>query len=92
MPKFYFTFGSDDHFPYEFHEYVEIEARDENEAREVFRVIWPNREDSPFLNCASVYDEHYWKSVSEKYYKNVKPAAVVRIERRLRERGSLENA
>lgn len=79
MPKFYFTFGYDDNYPYGFHEYVEIEARNESEAREVFGAIWPNRDGSLCINCASVYDEEYWKQVSEKYYKNVKPSATVKI-------------
>lgn len=82
MSKFYFTFGCDNNFPYGFHEYVEIEARNEDEARAVFQAIWPNRDGSPFLNCASVYDEKYWKQVSEKYYKNVEPSATVKISMR----------
>ena len=86
MAKFCFTFGCDEQFPYDFHEFVEIEAEDENEAREVFRAIWPPREGSSFLNCSMVYSESSWRTVGDKYYRGVEPAAVVSIKRRIHER------
>ena len=78
--KFYFTFGSDPEFPYGFGEFVEIEASDEDEAREVFRAVFPSRPGSQFLNCSSVYSEFEWvQRVKEKYYKGVSPSAVITV-------------
>ena len=82
MAKFYFTFGCDERFPFGLHEFVEIEANDQEEARSVFNAVWPPREGSSFLNCSMVYDEAQWKSISEKYYKGVEPSAVGAIWRR----------
>ena len=82
--KFYFTFGSDPEFPYGFGEFVEIEAADEDEAREVFRAVFPSRPGSQFLNCSSVYTELEWKQrVKDKYYKGVEPSAVISIKKKV---------
>lgn len=80
--KFYFTFGSDKTFPYGFGEFVEIEAADEIEAREVFTAVFPKKPGSPYLNCASVYYESEWDRVREKYYKGVEPSAVISVRKK----------
>lgn len=56
MSKFYFTYGSDERFPFQYG-WTEIEAPDLACACEVFRSVHPNRPGSGLLNCADVYSE-----------------------------------
>ncbi len=53
--KYYFTFGSDEDFPY-YGGWVIIEAANETMARELFAIIYPNKHHTT-LNCAWVYSE-----------------------------------
>ena len=57
MEKFYFTYGSDERFPYQ-HGWTEIEAPDMATACAAFRHFHPDRDpEAPCLNCAVVYTE-----------------------------------
>ena len=55
MTKYYFTFGSDPGFPYQYG-WVEIDAPNEASAREIFRAYYPDRSNG-CLNCSFVYPE-----------------------------------
>ena len=55
MERYYFTFGSDERFPYRYG-WVEVDAPDEHKARQIFSLYYPNRADG-CLNCAFVYSE-----------------------------------
>ena len=55
MQKFYYTFGSDEHYPYS-GGYVVIEAADIKVAHTIFRAYFPDRTPG-VLNCADYYDE-----------------------------------
>lgn len=61
MPKFYFTYGSEGQ-PF-CGGWTEIEAQDEETARNVFRVAHPNNKDG-FMVCCSVYDEERFRRTS----------------------------
>lgn len=56
MAKFYFTYGSDERFPFRYG-WTEIEAPDGPTACEIFSSVHPSRPGSDLLNCAFVYDE-----------------------------------
>lgn len=57
MGKFYFTYGSDERFPFQ-HGWTEIEAPDMSTACAAFRHYHPDRDPTdPCLNCAAVYTE-----------------------------------
>lgn len=56
MEKFYFTFGSDEAFPYK-GGWVEILAEDRGQAKEIFKAEYPNRPGSCCLNYAFNYSE-----------------------------------
>ena len=59
MAKYFFTFGTDEEFPF-YGGWVEIESGNEFMARRVFSAHYPNR-DNGCLNCAFVYPEAQFK-------------------------------
>lgn len=62
MPKFYFTYGTAPSYPFQ-NGWTEVEAPDRNKAVELFRAVHPDRPGSQgILNCASVYDEEFFKA------------------------------
>lgn len=56
LNKFYFTFGSDEKFPFQ-GGWVEVHAKDLRWAIEIFRRKYPDRDDYGCLNCADYYSE-----------------------------------
>lgn len=56
--KFYFTFGSNEKFPYP-NSYLVVIAENEKQACEVFRKHFPDRHENT-LNCSFVYTENEW--------------------------------
>jgi len=73
MNNYYFTFGTNEHYPYGINDYVEISANTEAEARDMFNRVHPPVV-CDFLNCAFVYSEKEFNSFRDKYYKGVLPA------------------
>lgn len=62
MEKFYFTFGSDEAYPYQ-GGWVEILAEDREQAKKIFKAEYPNRPGSACLNYAFDYtEERFLKS------------------------------
>ena len=53
--KFYFTFGTDEKYPYQ-GGWIEISAPSKEEAIRTFKKHYPNRKGSPFYNAADCYD------------------------------------
>lgn len=58
MERFYFTFGTDDKFPYQ-GGCVEVIASNKAKAIELFCEKYPRRE-SGFVNCSDIYNEEQW--------------------------------
>lgn len=59
-PKWYYTFGSDEQFPFQ-HGWIVIEAGSQKEADTIFREHFPDRPGHEgILNCAFVYTEEQW--------------------------------
>jgi hypothetical protein len=58
LEKYYFTFGSDEQFPYQ-NGWVEVHAENMQEACELFRQKYPDRIPG-ILNCSSVYTDKEW--------------------------------
>ena len=57
--KFYFTYGSDERFPYQ-NGWTEVDAPDKSTACAAFRHYHPDRDpEIPCLNCAEVYTESF---------------------------------
>ena len=57
MPKFYFTYGSDERFPFQYG-WTEIEAPSKAMACAAFREYHPDRDPEVHcLNCSDVYTE-----------------------------------
>lgn len=56
MAKFYFTYGSDERFPFQYG-WTEIEAPNVETACDIFQAVHPNRPGSSCLNCADYYSE-----------------------------------
>lgn len=65
LKDFYFTFGSDPHFPYQ-NGYVIVKADDLQEAILKFCSRFPNRHVN-CMNCAFFYTEAQWKIITKKY-------------------------
>ena len=61
MATFYFTYGSDERFPFQYG-WTEIEAQDMPTAQAAFRLFHPNRPKSHDLNCADCYTEAEFKA------------------------------
>ena len=55
MPKFYFTYGSDERFPFQ-NGWTEVHAENMRQAETLFRAVHPDRAPGT-LNCSWVYDE-----------------------------------
>ena len=65
MPKFYFTYGSDERFPFQ-RGWTEIEAPGYALACAAFREYHPDRDpEEPCLNCADVYTEEEFRDTME---------------------------
>lgn len=54
LSRFYFTFGSDPHFPFQ-EGWIAIEAPDIRAAAKIFKVYYPNPLDDTVLNCSDYY-------------------------------------
>ena len=65
MARFYFTYGSDERFPFQYG-WTEIEAPSRALACAVFREHHPDRDpEEPCLNCVDVYTEEEFKNTPE---------------------------
>ena len=64
MAKFYFTYGSDERFPYQ-DGWTEVEAQDYGAACDAFSHFHPSRDPwDPCLNCADAYTEEEFKNTA----------------------------
>lgn len=61
--KFYFTFGNDENFPYQYG-FVEVLANDKNEAVEIYSNKFPFRDG--LVNCSFIYNEQEFNSAKER--------------------------
>lgn len=59
MPKFYFTYGTDEQFPYQ-DGWTEITAPNQNVATGIFKAVHPCHTDG-ILNCSFVYPEKQFR-------------------------------
>lgn len=63
MPEtFYFTFGSDEHFPHQ-NGWVEVKADDCTAAIAKFRAAYPDRHKG-IVNCSFFYDSKQWEKMN----------------------------
>lgn len=76
MNRYYFTFGSDERYPYP-NSYMVVEANSMNEACDIFSEKYPNRNGN-VLNCASVYGSQEWDNEVAEYYNGKAPAETIR--------------
>lgn len=68
--KFYFTFGSDEKYPFQ-GGWVEVIATDKEEAICTFQSRYPNRAGSPFYNACDCYDSSYFENTKMYEYGNL---------------------
>ena len=54
LDRFYFTFGSDNSFPFQ-SGWIIIEAPDIRSAAKIFKSYYPNPSDDDVLNCSDYY-------------------------------------
>lgn len=76
MNNYYITFGSAEYFPYGRDEYVLVKADNEMLARKTYRKVHPDYHEG-ILNFSSIYNEEEWNEISDKYYKDIKPAEIL---------------
>lgn len=78
MKKFYFTFGTDDKFPYGIDDYVLVQACSYTEAVKIFRKNYPDVHEG-IINCAFIYAEDEWNAddMCTKYYSGKSPVCVL---------------
>lgn len=76
LERFYFTFGTCEHFPYTRGEYLVVLAQDIREAARKYKKVYPNI-DEDTLNCAEYYSQKDWDKIKEKHYKDVEPKRVI---------------
>lgn len=77
MIRTYFTFGSDERYPFGINDYVAVLGEDIHDCIAAFKTVFPNRPGSDSINCAFYYSEDKWNDVKDTYYKNVQPARVL---------------
>lgn len=76
MKNYYFTFGSDERFPFTRGQFVLVKAGSMKEAAEKYKAKHPCRIPG-ILNCASYYPESVFNEFRDEYYKGVEPAEVI---------------
>ena len=88
MKNYYFTFGSDENYPYGRDDYVMVEAGDFTEAVNLFRAVHPDR-DNGCVNCAFWYSEEEWNGDggTSRYYKGIEPVETISVERKAKDLG-----
>lgn len=80
MKWFYFTFGSDEQFPYP-NRFMKVKALSKTHAISIFRTYYPDREpESRIYNAADSYTQGEWDDFAGKYYADQEPAAIVDYE------------
>lgn len=79
MNNYYFTFGSDERFPYQ-NTYLVVKAPTKGDAVSAFRRKYPDRVDSQTINCSEIYTEAQWDaSINPRFYRNG-PAEIIEAE------------
>ena len=68
MANFYFTFGSDERFPFGRNDYVMVQATNGEHACDRFRERHPNRPGSRLLNCSFIYSETEFSKFRDRLY------------------------
>lgn len=72
--EYFFTFGSDEKFPFGRNDYVKVIAESRQQAGKLFQTFFPNREGSHCINCADYYNANEWYArVYPNYYKGTEP-------------------
>lgn len=61
MKSFFFTYGTDEGFPFQ-GGWTRVDAPDRIAAERVFQAIHPNRGRDNLLNCCSVYDKESFEA------------------------------
>lgn len=79
MKNFYYTFGSDPQYPFGKNDYVVVEAVDICMANAMFMHKHPGPHED-IVNCAFFYPEEKFYDFRDKYYADVQPIEVIRIE------------
>lgn len=69
MPKFYFTFGKHESFPYQ-KGWVEVEAATWSAAIAAFKAKYPNHHNKNDVNCSGMYDEKEFNNTFMPKYGN----------------------
>lgn len=60
MKTYYFTFGTDEDFPFQ-GGWVEVVAPNIRAAARIFKAYFPNDNDPDILNCADYYSEEVFR-------------------------------
>lgn len=61
--NYYFTFGNSDKFPYQ-NGWVVIKAENEEQARRLFKALYPGESEDDFLRCSFVYSQKAWETTT----------------------------
>lgn len=75
--RFYFTFGSDERFPYQ-NTYIIIDAPNRTKAHKAFREKFPDRTENIY-NYSCCYEEKEWEEHGSTYYPH-EPAETIIVE------------
>lgn len=79
MPTFYFTYGTDEQFPFK-GGWTEITAPNLYDAQKIFKIFHPNNANTDCLNCAFFYTEESFKeSIMYKNNDNLGKGCVEKI-------------
>lgn len=80
LHNFYFTFGTDTHYPYGYDDYVLIRCEDAEQACKLFDAVHKPRHEG-VMNCAFMYGEEEWDYVVKKQYEDRAPVETIIISR-----------
>lgn len=76
MERMYFTFGSDEKFPYGMDQYLVVIGKDRRDCINAFKERYPSDADG-VMCCSDYYNEKLWNSRPAQTYKGVEPSEVI---------------
>lgn len=77
MVRVFFTFGSDERFPFGQNDFVEVDGETEEQCIDLYNVVHPPRDG--MCNCAFHYPEKQFIPVYRKYYRFERPVEIISV-------------
>lgn len=67
MLEVFYTFGSDEAFPFGRDQYVKVIGKDMKDCNDTFRKHFPPRDEAGTLNCSDYYTRDWWEKLGHSF-------------------------